>query len=87
MTHSMNDNVYFKLTRSGHEILNKKAEEFHREHPEIDIQYKWQPWHENWYREQLHEILGIFGGRKYIGTLLPIYDITFEQPEIEEKEE
>ena len=79
-TYSLNDMVYFKLTESGHEILRKNAEQFHRDYPKTDIQYRPDPFRDDWYRNQLHWILSEFGGRCMAGQLLPISDLTFEDP-------
>ena len=79
-TYSANDTVYFKLTQTGHEILNEYAENFHREHPQVDITVKWKPYNGEWYKEQFWSLLERFGDKSYIGRILPISDITFDNP-------
>lgn len=86
-THTMNDCIYFKLTETGHRILNENAEKFHRDFPHIDMKYKWEPWKGEWYKEQLHKIFKEFGAISFNGRLLPVTDLTFEEPAMEEDNE
>lgn len=78
--YSMNDDIYFRLHDSGHKILDKEATEFHKEYPNIDIQVKWQPYKESWYKKQMWQLFSTFGGVSFAGSFLPIYDLTFEDP-------
>lgn len=77
---SMNDNIYFKLTATGHEILNRNAEEFHRENPQVDIQYKWSTYKDDWYKQQFWSLFREFVNMSFAGCMLPIYDMTFIDP-------
>jgi hypothetical protein len=79
-TYSLNDTIYFKLTEAGHKELNRQAEEFHLRSPECDIKYKPDSWRGDWYRQQAWWLLQHFGGSSYCGVMLPIYDLTFEEP-------
>jgi hypothetical protein len=79
-TYSLNDDVYFKLTESGRKILQEQATAFHRERPNVDIRYSPEPFRGEWYKQQAHWILRTFGGRSFVGALLPVSDLTFEEP-------
>ena len=79
-TFSLNDTVYFKLTESGRKILQESATAFHRANPQVDIRYAPEPYKGDWYRNQLHWILSEFGGRSLVGTILPVTDLTFDDP-------
>jgi hypothetical protein len=79
--YTLNDYVYFKMTNTGHRIEQRKAKEFHKENPEIDIRYSLEPYKGDWYRTQMHDLFRHFGDRTYVGQLLPIKDLTFEEPD------
>lgn len=79
-TYTMNDDIYFKINSHGHKWLNEKATEFHKKHPTCDIRYKPMPWKGEWYKQQFWWILQNFGEVIYSGQLLPIYDLTFDEP-------
>jgi len=81
-TYSLNDYIYFKLTESGHIELNRQAEEFHRTTPQADIQYKPHEWRKGWYKQQAWWLLQHFGGTSFCGQLLPVSDLTFEEPNV-----
>jgi hypothetical protein len=79
-TYSLNDCVYFKLTEAGHRVLRELSTAFHRDYPHIDIRYRPEPFRGEWYKNQMHWILSTFGGHSLVGGLLPITDLTFEEP-------
>jgi hypothetical protein len=78
--YSLNDYIYFRITDVGMDALDKQSEEFHREYPCIDIQYKPEPYKGDWYKERLRWILEHFGDQRFCRTLLPIIDLTFDDP-------
>jgi hypothetical protein len=80
ITHSLNDTIYFKLSESGKRILGEKATSFHSANPQFDFKYAPDPWRGDWYKSQVHWILSEFGDRHYVGSVLPVFDLTFEEP-------
>lgn len=82
--YSMNDEIYFRLTDAGRKILHEQATEFHRNHPEVDIKYSWVPFKGDVYREQLWAVVVAFGNYIGSGNILPIFDISFTDPTVEE---
>jgi hypothetical protein len=79
-TYSLNDCVYFKLTKSGERILRELATEFHASYPHIDIRHQPEPWRGAWYRQQMHWLFTTFGGHSLGGGLIPVCDLTFDEP-------
>ena len=85
---SMNDEIFFKISQHGHNILDKEAEEFHRENPQVDIVVKWRPYKGEWYKQQLWNLFSSFGSESFNGSSLPVYDLTFIDPtELEDTDE
>jgi hypothetical protein len=78
--YSLNDEIYFKITSHGMDMLKKQAEKFHSDYPWVDIKYIPKPYKENWYRQQVHWLFERFAESLSWGKPLPVTDLTFENP-------
>ena len=82
-TFSLNDTVYFRITKAGHRTLADNATAMHKEFPYVDQRYRPSVWKRiddiDWYQAQLHWFLQEFGSH-CLRFELPVTHIMFEEP-------
>ena len=92
-THSMNDEVYYQVTNSGRKVMIDNLDELYDRVRETTpfwrpkLQEPWRTDYDgngstiNWYRAQLYHLFNEFGGGSFVGGELPIFNITFDEPQ------